>query len=97
MAEGSWRRLPVDQYDEDRVLASDLYIQDPRPVSDILAAQQQKQTAVRGFLQRGDAASALKEGLRDAPYGESEVDPAKLVERAGVGCIVRVMSDRRRV
>ncbi|BGP18167.1 hypothetical protein JCM10213_009010 [Rhodosporidiobolus nylandii] len=163
---GSFRKLNVDQYDEDRVLPSDLYHPDPRPASQILSDAQAKEKTVRGLLQRGDAAGALKEVTREGewPYGEDEVpeireakavaltsvlailnstrstdipaligglqpaeqvtlmkylykameslgsDPntqasgnvvlgwhEKLVETAGIGCIVKVLSDRRRV
>ncbi|KAM0752917.1 arp2/3 complex subunit [Meredithblackwellia eburnea MCA 4105] len=156
MAEGAWRRLPVDLYDEDRVLESELVTPDPRPASEILANQQQKQQTVRQLLQRGDTAAALKAGLEDPPYGDGEIEESKalafsvvvsilnstkatdisalvsgldnieqvtlmkyiykamenlgdsngnvalgwhekLVEKAGTGCIVRVMTDRKRV
>ncbi|ORY76512.1 actin-related protein 2/3 complex subunit 5 [Leucosporidium creatinivorum] len=155
MADSSFRRLDVDQYDEDRVLPSDLYIPDSRPPATVLSDTQGKATAVRGLLQRGDVRGALGEVLVDAPYGEgvddakaialqsilsilnstkstdipaivSDLNPQeqvtlmkylykamenlgetsgnvvlgwheKLVESAGTGCIVRVMTDRKRV
>lgn len=85
MAEGSWRRLDVDQYDEDRVLPTDLYTPDPRAPAQQLQDQSAKQSAVRGLLQRGDAGAALREGLREPPYGEdgdsgeAKVSPALLI------------------
>ncbi|CEQ41803.1 SPOSA6832_03553 [Sporobolomyces salmonicolor] len=156
-----FRKVDIDQYDEDRVLPSELYQPDPRPPQQVLSDTQAKDRAVRGLLQRGDVAAALKECVREGewPYGEDSVpeivqakqlalnlilsvlnssrstdipalvatlEPAeqvtlmkylykamenlgdssgnvvlgwheKLVEVAGIGCIVRVMTDRRRV
>lgn len=80
MADSSFRRLDVDQYDEDRVLPSDLYIPDSRAPATVLADTQGKATAVRGLLQRGDVRGALGEVLVDAPYGEG-VDDAKVSGR----------------
>ncbi|GAA6001638.1 Arc15p [Rhodotorula paludigena] len=157
----NFRRIDIDQYDEDRVLASSLYHPDPRQPAQALADAQSKDRSVKGLLQRGDVAAALKDALRDGewPYGEDSVpeikqakatalstvlsilnstrstdipalvqqlEPSeqvtlmkylykamenlgdtsgnvvlgwheKLTEVAGIGCIVRVMSDRRRV
>ncbi|BGP03158.1 Actin-related protein 2/3 complex subunit 5 [Rhodotorula toruloides ATCC 204091] len=157
----NFRRIDIDQYDEDRVDPSSLYHPDPRGPAQALAGAQEKDRTVRGLLQRGDVGSALKEVLREGewPYGEDSVpetkqakatalatvlsilnstrstdipalvqqlDPSeqvtlmkylykamenlgdtsgnvvlgwheKLTEVAGIGCIVRVMSDRRRV
>ncbi|GAA5869558.1 hypothetical protein JCM1840_004457 [Sporobolomyces johnsonii] len=156
-----FRKIDIDQYDEDRVLPEELYHPDPRPPQQVLTDTQAKDRAVRGLLQRGDVAAALKECVREGewPYGEDSVpeiaqakqlalnlvlsvlnssrstdipalvavlEPAeqvtlmkylykamenlgdssgnvvlgwheKLVEVAGIGCIVRVMTDRRRV
>jgi hypothetical protein len=77
MADSSFRRLDVDQYDEDRVLPSDLYIPDSRAPASVLSDTQGKATAVRGLLQRGDVRGALGEVLSEAPYGEG-VDEAKV-------------------
>ncbi|GAA5825257.1 hypothetical protein JCM11251_006908 [Rhodosporidiobolus azoricus] len=162
----NFRRIDIDQYDEDRVLASSLYHPDPRPPQQAYSDAQAKDKTVRGLIQRGDVAGALKEVTREGewPYGEDDVqeiaqakvvalntvlsilnstrstdipalvqsldpheqvtlmkylykameslgnDPntqasgnvvlgwhEKLVEVAGIGCIVKVLSDRRRV
>ncbi|GAA5903030.1 Arc15p [Sporobolomyces salmoneus] len=156
-----FRKINVDQYDEELVLPSSLYVPDPRPSSQILSDTQSKERVIRQALQSGDVASALKECLKEGeyPYGEDddrEIKQAKgialsavlsvinssrstdipnlvqtltpseqvtlmkylykamenlgdssgnavlgwhekLVEVAGIGCIVRVMTDRRRV
>ncbi|GAA5838189.1 hypothetical protein JCM3766R1_001855 [Sporobolomyces carnicolor] len=156
-----FRKINIDQYDEDLVLASSLYQPDPRPSPQVLTDAQSKDRQVRQSLQSGDVASALKLCLVEGeyPYGEDS-DPQikqakdvalssvlsvinssrstdipnlvqslspsekvtlmkylykamenlgdssgnavlgwheKLVEVAGIGCIVRVMTDRRRV
>lgn len=64
-----WMR---QRYDEDRVLPSDLYTPDPRPSSELLQLARQKQSTIRGLLQKGDVAGALGTGLDDAPFGEGE-------------------------
>ncbi|GAA5993003.1 hypothetical protein JCM10908_000792 [Rhodotorula pacifica] len=161
MAPIDFRRIDVDQYDEDRLDPSTLYHPDPRSAAQILSDAQQTDKLVRGLVQRGDTAGALQEALKvgGCPYGE-DADPQirqakatalatvlailnstrstdipdlvqnlssdqqlwlmkylykameslgdtsgnvvlgwheKLTEVAGIGCIVRVMSDRRRV
>ncbi|KAM0752918.1 hypothetical protein T439DRAFT_323532 [Meredithblackwellia eburnea MCA 4105] len=78
MEEGAWRRLPVDSNDEDRVLESELVTPDPRPATEILANQQQKQQTVGQLVQRGDTAAALKAGLEDPPYGDGEIEESKV-------------------
>ncbi|KAL8280034.1 hypothetical protein RQP46_007615 [Phenoliferia psychrophenolica] len=92
MAEGSWRKLNVDQYDDDRVLATDLYVPDARSPAQQLADQQQKQQTVRGLLQRGDAAASLKAGLLDPPFGEEESEPAKVSPALGVTLALSVVA-----
>ncbi|KAK4046842.1 arp2/3 complex subunit [Microbotryomycetes sp. JL221] len=155
MADSSFRRLDVDQYDEDRVLETDLYTPDSRAPNQVLSDTQQTQQQVRQLLQRGDVANALKQVVTNAPYGHGhdqakslalqtvvsilnstkstdiaqivqQLDPneqvtlmkylykameqlgdtngnvvlgwhEKLVDVAGTGVIVRVMTDRKRV
>ncbi|GAA5940317.1 hypothetical protein JCM3775_004433 [Rhodotorula graminis] len=161
MATANFRKINIDQYDEETVLAESLYLPDPRGPAQALADAQTKDRTVRSLLQRGDVQQALKEVTRDGewPYGDDNepstrqakataldtvvailnstrstdipalvqaLEPAeqvtlmkylykamenlgdtsgnvvlgwheKLTEVAGIGCIVRVMSDRRRV
>ncbi|GAA6053263.1 hypothetical protein JCM3770_002684 [Rhodotorula araucariae] len=161
MAAVNFRKINVDQYDDDALVPESLYAPDPRGPAQALADARDKDRTVRSLLQRGDVAQALKEVTRDGewPYGDDSVpetaqakaaalesvlailnstrstdipalvqalDPAeqvtlmkylykamenlgdtsgnvvlgwheKLTEVAGIGCIVRVMSDRRRV
>ncbi|GAA5955739.1 hypothetical protein JCM3765_001836 [Sporobolomyces pararoseus] len=156
-----FRKINIDQYDEELVHPSSLYLADPRPSSQILNDTQSKDRKVRQFLQSGQVENALKECLKDGewPFGEDtdlEIKQSKdialnsilsvlnssrstdipnlvqtltpseqvtlmkylykamenlgdssgnavlgwhekLVEVAGIGCIVRVMTDRRRV
>ncbi|BGP57936.1 hypothetical protein JCM8202_004631 [Rhodotorula sphaerocarpa] len=162
MAPLDFRRINVDQYDEDRIDPASLYAPDPRDPAQVLADAQQTDKQVRSLVQRGDTAGALAEALAEGrwPYGDdargAEISQAKstalatvlsilnqtrstdipqlvqalspdqhvllmkylykamenlgdtsgnvvlgwhekLTEVAGIGCIVRVMSDRRRV
>ncbi|KAK4049925.1 arp2/3 complex subunit [Microbotryomycetes sp. JL201] len=78
MADSSFRRLNVDQYDEDRVLETDLYTPDPRPESQVLQDTQQAGQQVRQLLQRGDVVTALRQCLTNAPYGHGH-DQAKAI------------------
>lgn len=84
----NFRRIDIDQYDEDRVDPASLYHPDPRGPAQALAAAQDKDRAVRGLLQRGDVGGALKEVLREGewPYGEDsepETKQAKVRSEAG--------------
>ena len=71
-----FRKINIDQYDEDLVLASSLYQPDPRPSPQVLTDAQSKDRQVRQSLQSGDVASALKLCLVEGeyPYGEDS-DP----------------------
>jgi actin related protein 2/3 complex subunit 5 len=82
-----FRKLNIDQYDEDIVLASSLYVPDPRPSSQILNDTQQKEKRVRQSLQTGDVETSLKECLKEGewPYGEDsdlEIKQAKVSFRS---------------
>lgn len=59
MAEGAFRKLNVDQYDEDRVLEHELYDPDPRGPEMVLSVAKQKQSEVRSLLQRFVSSSFL--------------------------------------
>lgn len=67
-----FRKLNIDQYDEDTIHPSSLYTPDPRPSSQILQDTQSKDRKVRGMLQSSQVGDALKECLREGewPYGE---------------------------
>ncbi|CAG7851360.1 Actin-related protein 2/3 complex subunit 5 {ECO:0000256/RuleBase:RU004301} [Serendipita indica DSM 11827] len=152
MATKDFRKINIDQYDEDVLLEEDLYDHDPRDPATVLAETKQKAAAVRGLIAKGDIAGALSSVLENAPYGP-KVDDAKtillllnstktadipstikalssdaqdtlmkylykamampgyadvnssalltwhekLTDAAGIGCITRVMTDRRTV
>jgi len=67
-----FRKLNIDQYDEDLIHPSSLYTPDPRPSSQILQDSQSKDRKVRGLLQSSNVGEALKECLKEGewPYGE---------------------------
>lgn len=52
MSEGAFRRLDVDQYDEDRVLPAQLYTPDPRGPTQVLEVTRRKTSECRALLQR---------------------------------------------
>ncbi|GHJ84248.1 hypothetical protein NliqN6_0650 [Naganishia liquefaciens] len=79
----AFRKIDIDQYDEDRLVPSDLYDPDPRGPDGVLADARNKSTEVRSLLSRGDASGALATILADCPYGEG-VDEAKNLTTAAV-------------
>ena len=46
----AFRKIDVDQYDEDVFLDSELYESDPRDPSTVLSDAKQKASGIRGFL-----------------------------------------------
>ncbi|KAI0798197.1 arp2/3 complex subunit [Abortiporus biennis] len=153
----NFRKIDIDQYDEDVLNEEELYEPDRRDPSQVLNDTKAKSAAVRSALSKGDTVGALSTVLDQAPYGPN-VEEAKnlnlqtlvsilnttkateipgivkalstdaqdtlmkylykgmalpgwgdvsgsvllgwhekLTEAAGVGCIVRAMTDRRTV
>jgi len=74
----AFRKIDIDQYDEDVLLDSELYEADSRDPREVLDDAKQRQTAVRSFLAKNDIPGALTTILENAPYGPS-VDEAKLI------------------
>ncbi|KAJ3506818.1 hypothetical protein NLJ89_g6655 [Agrocybe chaxingu] len=72
----SFRKIDIDQYDEDVLQDSELYDADPRDPAEVLEDARQRAGAVRGLLARNDIAGALTVILDNAPYGPN-VDEAK--------------------
>ncbi|RUP44736.1 actin-related protein ARPC5 [Jimgerdemannia flammicorona] len=75
----SFRRIDVDQYDEERFGEEELLAEydsgrDPREVA---AAVQSRNVDVRNLLQRGNSTGALAKALEDPPYGRNH-DAAKV-------------------
>lgn len=64
-----FRRLNVDQYDEDGLQAEELWQQDPRAPAELNALVQSKQSNVRARVASGDTAGALHAVLQDVPIG----------------------------
>ncbi|KAG5643174.1 hypothetical protein DXG03_001378 [Asterophora parasitica] len=72
----AFRKIDIDQYDEDVLHESELYDADPRDPSQVLEEAKQRQAAVRTALSRSDVLSALTTILESPPYGPN-VDQAK--------------------
>ncbi|EMD32759.1 hypothetical protein CERSUDRAFT_99136 [Gelatoporia subvermispora B] len=72
----NFRKIDIDQYDEDVILESELYEPDPRDPAQVMDDVKQKASAVRSSLAKGDIAGALNLVLDDAPYGPN-VDEAR--------------------
>ena len=87
MAPIDFRRIDVDQYDEDRLDPETLYHPDPRTPAQLLAAVQETDKLVRTAVQRGDLAGALQAALdtqNACPYGQDsvrEISQAKVLEQ----------------
>ena len=68
----SFRRINVDQYDEEHSFpANELVPENPLSDDDLISVVQQISQQVRSFLQRGDTQSALAAVLSVEPYGPS--------------------------
>ena len=52
--DGSFRKIDIDQYDEDVLLESELYEPDPRDPAQVLSDAKQKAATVRQSLARYD-------------------------------------------
>lgn len=48
----NFRKIDIDQFDEDALQDSEVYEQDPRNPADVLDDAKQRQIAVRGLLAR---------------------------------------------
>lgn len=70
--DNAFRKLNVDQYDEDLVLPSDLCAPDPRGPAGSLSDAKGKESAVRALLQRGEVGGALECALKEPAYGDGE-------------------------
>jgi len=68
----SFRKINVDQYDEEHTIPpNELIPENPLSDTDLIAAVQSIAQQVRQFLQRGDTQSALAAVLIVEPYGTS--------------------------
>ncbi|CEG80218.1 Putative Actin-related protein 2/3 complex subunit 5 [Rhizopus microsporus] len=67
----SWRKIDIDQYDEDAYTQDEILAEfetglGPEEVNN---ATQTRNTDVRNFISRGDLNNALTRALEDPPYG----------------------------
>ena len=74
--ETAFRKIDIDIYDEDVLQETELYDADPRDPAQVLEDARQKQTVVRGLLNKADAVGALNTALDNPPYGPN-ADQAK--------------------
>ncbi|KAH8093126.1 arp2/3 complex subunit [Cristinia sonorae] len=72
----AFRKIDIDQYEEDVLLEEELYDADPRDPATVLTDTKSKVGAVRGSLSKGDIAGALNLVLDSPPYGPN-VEEAK--------------------
>jgi hypothetical protein len=78
----SFRKINVDQYDEEHTISSnELIPENPLSESDLVGAVQSIAAQTRQFLQRGDTQSALAAVLIVEPYGTSpSLEKAQVLE-----------------
>nr|CDI55355.1 related to subunit of the Arp2/3 complex [Melanopsichium pennsylvanicum 4] len=72
----SFRKIDIDQYDEDVIQDEELVEPYPKSPEQALADAKAKSTEVRSLIGRGDIAGALTLVLSDYPYGPT-VEEAK--------------------
>ncbi|POY70302.1 hypothetical protein BMF94_6701 [Rhodotorula taiwanensis] len=97
MAPIDFRRIDVDQYDEDRLDPVSLYHPDPRAPSQVLADAQQTDKQVRGLVQRGDLEGALREALTEGrwPYGEDAVPEIRQAKTTALATVLSILNSTR--
>ncbi|TFK27295.1 arp2/3 complex 16 kDa subunit [Coprinopsis marcescibilis] len=78
MADINFRKIDIDQWDEDALHESELYEVDPRDPQQVLEEAKARQVAVRSSLARSDISGALTTALESAPYGPN-VEEAKTI------------------
>ncbi|KAI0702769.1 arp2/3 complex 16 kDa subunit [Earliella scabrosa] len=74
----NFRKIDIDQYDEDALLDSELYDVDPRDPAQALNDTKQNAAAVRSSLAKNDFVGALTLVLENAPYGPHVEDAKNL-------------------
>jgi len=79
MTEGAFRRIDIDQYNEDLLLPTDLYDAYPLEPSQAAGRARELDRDARGLVARGDAAAALSMVLQEAPYGDDSYGDAKRI------------------
>ncbi|TCD62793.1 hypothetical protein EIP91_006411, partial [Steccherinum ochraceum] len=72
----AFRKIDIDQYEEDVLQEEELYEADPRDPATVLNDTKQKAGAVRGSLSKGDVVGALTLVLDNPPFGPN-VEEAK--------------------
>lgn len=87
----SFRRLDVDQYDEDALRPEELVAVDPKSPDAAMAAAQQKQPTVRARVASGDIAGALQVVLEDVPYGA----PNDAARRTTLALLLEILNATR--
>ncbi|ORE10873.1 Arp2/3 complex 16 kDa subunit ARPC5 [Rhizopus microsporus var. microsporus] len=67
----SWRKIDIDQYDEDAYTQDEILAEFETGLSpeEVNNATQTRNTDVRNFISRGDLNNALTRALEDPPYG----------------------------
>ncbi|CEP13005.1 hypothetical protein [Parasitella parasitica] len=75
----SWRRIDIDQYDEDAYTENEILSEFDTGLSpeQVVSSSQTRSTDVRNLLTKGDLNNALARALEAPPYGR-QVDAAKV-------------------
>ncbi|KDN43544.1 arp2/3 complex subunit [Tilletiaria anomala UBC 951] len=73
-----FRKINIDQYDEDVLLDEELVDPDPRSGQELLALVQGNAQETRSLMARGDAKSALSLILADPPFGRDATEAKNL-------------------
>ena len=73
--EVNFRKIDIDQFDEDAIKDSEVYEVDPRNPADVLDDAKQRQIAVRGLLAR------LRSSFFLLPHLSSKIYPSKIIQK----------------
>ncbi|SAM08957.1 hypothetical protein [Absidia glauca] len=88
----SWRRIDIDQYDEDAYTEDEILAEFDTgvPPAQVEADTQARSTEVRNLMTKGDLAGALTRSLENPPYGRN-VDNAKFTSTQSVVEVLNVL------
>lgn len=77
MASANFRKIDIDQYDEEVVQESELYDPDPRSATEVTSIAKEKSQQVRQLIGRSEGLAAIKLAVSQPPYGDA-VEDAKV-------------------
>jgi len=85
--DGAFRKIDIDQWDEEKLIEEELYEPYSLPSPQAVARAKELEREVRGLLTRGDMMTALRLVLTDPPYGPDHTE-AKSIALSTISSII---------